>query len=202
MSVETLPAEMGFREFAEFRRWRPSYVTQLRREGRLVLTDDRKRVRVAESLHLIEQTADPARYGVAERHSAKRGPSEAPPPSDQDGQGGDADDDFDPAAGPTGSHQLRRAKALADKAETDAMAAARDYQLSMGKLLAVDDVEAAVRSALAAFRTALENFGGKYAPELAAAHDEARIRTLLNDAIETELTELHRKFALIAKADT
>src|SRR5690606_16487416 len=66
------PETAGFREFAALAGFKPSYVTELRKVGRLVLTGDGKRVRVAESLALIEQTRDPAKAGVAARHAAAR----------------------------------------------------------------------------------------------------------------------------------
>ncbi len=196
------PAVLGFREFARRQNWKPGYVTELRKAGRLVLTDDGSGVRVAESLALIEETRDPARAGVAARHAAQRAVV-----ATAAGQAADSDDSADlgddvPASGPAGGHQLRRAKALADKAETDAKAAERDYQLSMGELLRADDVVAALRGGFATLRGALENLGNKYAPELAATGDEARIRVLLNEAIEHELTELNRQFSAIAKSET
>ncbi|MGH8073724.1 MAG: hypothetical protein ACREO4_06580, partial [Lysobacter sp.] len=61
----TRPETCGFREFATLAGFKPSYITELKSAGRLVLTDDRKKVRVAESLALIDQTRDPARAGVA-----------------------------------------------------------------------------------------------------------------------------------------
>ena len=79
--------ESGTASFAGFARLigerSPSYITQLKGEGRLVLTDDGKRVRVQESIALIKATADPAKAGVAARHAANRTtakPEAAPAP--------------------------------------------------------------------------------------------------------------------------
>ena len=43
-------------EFARLNGWSKAYVTKLKDEGRLVLTDDGKQVKVAESLALIQET--------------------------------------------------------------------------------------------------------------------------------------------------
>ncbi len=186
-----------------------SYVTQLKEAGRLVLTEDGKRVRVTESLALIRATADPSKAGVAARHAAARGKGgagQAPPPAAPPAQAGAPDDGEEPIPASFGDavqdgHARRRAKALADKAETDAKAAERDYRISLGELLQADHVEHAVRGAVATFRTSLENLPNTVAPELAALTDEGRIRVVLGEALEHALEELSRKLGTIAKAE-
>jgi hypothetical protein len=180
----------------------PSYVTQLKSEGRLVLTDDGKRVRIDESLALIRSTADPAKAGVVVRHAAAR--ASVPPPAAEataeaeDTPSGDAVDPVEQ------SHARRRSKAMADKAETDAKAADRDYRISMGQLLEAVEVEHAVRGAVASFRGGLENLPNTLAPELSAMTDESRIRVVLSEAFEHVLEELARAFGAIGRreADT
>lgn len=175
----------------------PSYVTQLEAEGRLVLTADNKRVRVAESLALLRETADPAKAGVVARHAAARAAGDGEVPMVEEGDG--------PA--PTGDsvtdgHARRRAKALADKAETDAKAAERDYQLSLGGLLRADEVEQVVRSAVVTFRGALENLQNTLAPQVATITDEAQARALFASEFEHALGELSRKFLTLSKRET
>jgi len=58
--------------FAASQGWRPSYVTKLLQQNRLVLSPDGKRVDVAATLQLIGRTADPAKEGVAEHHHQQR----------------------------------------------------------------------------------------------------------------------------------
>lgn len=192
--------EVSFKLFAKMLGERsPSYVTQLKDAGRLVLSADGKRVCVDESLALIRATADPAKTGVVARHAAARG-TEAPIDAD-DGAASD-----DGATAPTGdvvqdSHARRRAKALADKAETDAKVADRDYRISMGELLAAADVEQAARHAAATFRGAIENLPNTLAPELAAVTDEGRVRVVLAEALEHALEELSRAFAAIGRRE-
>ncbi len=191
---------MAFREFAAHAGFKPGYVTELRHAGRLVLTDDGKRVRVAESLALIAETRDPAKAGVSARHAAGRA-SQLPvmaQPSDVQG-----DDEIAPPAvflDPVeGSHARRKAKALADKEEALARKALRDEQVELGQLLVAEDVEHSLRDAVVTLRSALENLPATLAPQLAALSDEARIRVALSDAFEHMLEELARKFMGIAR---
>lgn len=201
MNSSRQDGEVSFKAFARILGERsPSYVTQLKGEGRLVLSADGKRVRVAESLALVRSTSDPGKGGVVARHAAAReagaalAPSEAPEPASADLEA-PSDDPVEQ------SHARRRAKAMADKAETDAKAAERDYRLSIGELLEASQVEQALSRAGAAFRGSLENLPNTLAPELSAMTDEGRIRVLLAVAFEHALEELSRQFAALGRRE-
>lgn len=182
------------RQFARLLDVRPSYVTQLKAEGRLVL-DEAGRVLVAASRQRIADTADPAKDGVRARHAAVREAGQGERQGEDDaGAGGAAAYSDDPIA-------LRRSRALAEKAEAEARKALRDEQIELGQLLARDDVLHATRAAAAELRGALEVLPISLAPLLAAEPDEGRCRVLLADAIEHALDQLSRQFAAIAKAD-
>lgn len=192
----TTPAELSLTEFARLRGIKGSYVTQLKKEGRLVLTDDGKRVRVPESIARIEATRDPAMAGVAERHAANRlakaGGSDAPaaaPPEAHTAVSG--------AEKIGNTYQAARAV----KERYLAMSAKRDYEVSVGKLLPADEVRGALANAVATMRIALEALPDSLAPVMAGETDEARIRILLSDEIEHALGELARQFADIAKEE-
>lgn len=192
--------EVTRKAFARILNAAPSYITQLQAEGRLVLTADGKRVRVDESLALIRGTADPAKAGVAARHAAVRGTPTATSAGDElESEEGEAGAGADAAQD---SHARRRSKALADKAETDAKAAERDYRISMGELLEAAEVEHLIKSAVATFRGSLENLPDVLAPELSAISDEGRVRVVLAEAIEHKLEELSRAFAAVGRKDT
>lgn len=183
----------------------PSYVTELKEAGRLVMAEGGKRVRVSESLALIRETADPAKAGVGARHAAKRGqggPASAPVAQAPDNDAESAEEPTDSSVDPVeASHARRRSKAMADKAEADARKALREEQVELGQLLQAEAVEHAVRGAVVIFRAALENLPNTIAPELAAITDEGRIRVVLGEAFEHALEELARKFGAIAKSE-
>lgn len=205
MADLALPETEGFRAFADRLGTKPSYVTELRKTGRLVLTDDGRGVRVAASLERIQATRNPAHEGVRARHAAAReafvseagtlppgGASEAA--QEPAGASGDADDL--PFNSP---HQMRRAKALADKEEALARKALREEQIEMGQLLVRDETLAAVAAAVVMLRSRLELLPPTLAPRLAALDDEDQVRVLLRDEIEQALEDMARKFSAIGK---
>ena len=182
------------RQFARLLDVSPSYVTELKTAGRLVL-DAEGRVLVAASQQRILDTADPSKDGVRARHAAVREAGHGGRQSEDDaGAGGASAYSDDPIA-------LRRSRALAEKAEAEARKALRDEQIEPGQLLVRDDVLHATRAAAADLRGALEVLPISLAPLLAAEPDEGRCRVLLADAIEHALDQLSRQFAAIAKVD-
>lgn len=193
-----LPATLGFRKFADLQGWRPSYITELKAKGHLVLTDDGRHVRVPESLAKLAALRDPSKIGVQERHAAAR-MAATTSSSRSEGQGGDAADAPPSTFVPDDPHAKRRAKALADQAEAAARKALRDEQVELGELIQREDVERVLADAATRLRTTLENVPATLAPELAATTDEARCRVLLANAIEHALEDLSRKFASAGK---
>lgn len=89
-----LPQTMSLSAFNKHMGYRGRYAYQLHKDGRLVMTEDGKRVLVAESVQRIEETRDPSRAGVAARHAATRAAADTPaaaalpaqPPEPNDGQ--------------------------------------------------------------------------------------------------------------------
>ncbi|MBD7987125.1 hypothetical protein H9645_03695 [Luteimonas sp. Sa2BVA3] len=193
-----LPATLGFRAFADLQGWRPSYITELKGKGHLVLTDDGRQVRVPESLAKLAALRDPSKIGVKERHAAARNVARTSS-STPGGEGQDAADVAPPTFVPDDPHAKRRAKALADQAEAAARKALRDEQVELGELIQREDVERVLADAATRLRTTLENVPATLAPELAATTDEARCRVLLANAIEHALEDLSRKFAVAGK---
>ncbi len=171
---------------------RPSYVVELKRKGRLVLAEDGKGYLRDASLALYGQTQDPSYTAVAERHAAARG-SALVAAGVMDEEDGDAEAETEAKAPPT-KDSLRKAKALADKAEIDAMAAARDYEVSMGKLLDAGQVEHVLAEAATAIRVELERMADTLAPQLAATTDESRCRELVWNEVSHALEEMSRGF--------
>lgn len=196
---QSAPETLGLREFADLLGVSPSYVTQLKREGRLVLTEDGKRVRVAESQRLIADTRSPTKAGVAARHAAARGA--AVPDGGEEGDGGEGAAGAAPGARSAIEEVLstRRARAQAEREEALARKALRDEQIELGQLVPADQVAEVVADATTALRTALENLPATIAPQLAAEPDEDRVRVMLSDALEHMLEDLARRFASIGK---
>lgn len=200
--VETETA--SFAEFASRLGCKRGYVTELRKADRLVLTEDGRRVRVAESLARIDATRDPSKRGVAARHAAARGTAitTAAPAPDAAPAGaqraGDAPED--PGAGVDGGDEgFQYWRRRSEKAR--ALAAERDNAVAEGKLLDAAEVTAAVSGGVTALRARLETLPDTLGPQLAAIDDETRARSLLAEAIEHALEELSRQFAVFAKTE-
>lgn len=176
---------------------RPSYVVQLKREGRVVPAEGGKGYLLEPSLALYRDTRSPAHVAVAQRHAAGRGGALAAPSAQEDDRA-DLDAGEDTGGGNQGS-QARRARALADKAEVDAKAAQRDLDISLGLLLDRRDVEAILGQAAGALRAELERMADTLAPQLAATVDEARCRELVWNEVSHSLEELSRAFREVAR---
>jgi hypothetical protein len=202
MLMGDLPATEGFREFAARLGCKPGYVTALRHAGRLVLTDDGKRVRVADSLQLIASTRDPAKAAVRACHASARGQGAPPAPSAPSSATEESEtNDPDAVVFPVDPLSLRRAKAQAEREEALARKALRDEQVEMGGLMVRDEVLATVADVTVQLRSRLELLPAVLAPQLAATDDEDAVRLKLRDGIEQALEELARKFTGLGKVD-
>ena len=182
---------------------RPSYIVELKKKGRLVCAEDGKGYLRDASLALYGQTQDPSYSAVAARHAQARGASLAgagvgdTTDASADGDEVDADGDAENAEGataPATPDANRKAKAVAEKAEIDAKAGARDYEVSMGKLLDAGQVEHELAEAATAIRVELERMADTLAPQLAATSDEARCRELIWNEVSHALEEMSRGF--------
>lgn len=176
------PEILSFTEFARLQGVRQSYVTKLKDHGRLVLTDNGKRVRVAESIALIEQTAG-GRIDVSARHAAARAAGDVKTPLDRP----EATEGKKNASNAKSGQderlvdaKLRKESAQADQEE---MKAAQ----MRGELIPREDVEAAMKFIGGAVRSALEVFPDQTAPLVAPISDLAEIHEVLAQACRDAL---------------
>lgn len=176
---------------------RPSYIVELKKKGRVVVGPDGKGYFKARSLALYEQTKDPAYEGVVVHHAQKRGAGLAAVDQDPDELD---DDDLEPPVATLAAtpDSKRKAKALADKAETDARMAFIALQKEEGTLLPRAEVEAYLAEHATTFRGALERLADTLAPQLAATNDESRCRQLVWDEANHALEELSQGFRTVA----
>lgn len=170
-NVMTLP------EWAAWMGWASAGMAhQARREGRVVMAPDGKRVLAAESKARYLETADPARAGVAARHAAARAVSAAPPPDD--------DPDQDDAI--TGyNYQDAKARREHWAAEREENTARKEA----GELIELTEHVAAFANAGASIRAALELWAAVLPPQL-AGRDEVAIRGIITDQVEQLLHQL------------
>lgn len=188
------PDTATFAEFARLAGCKRSYVTQLRKDDRLVL--DGRRVRVAESLARIADTSDPAKRGVADRHAAARqttAPADASAATtSEDEAAADLVVPFD------GNYQHWRAR----NERAKALAAERENIVAEGRLLDSSDVAHAVAGSVTTLRVRLEALPSMLAPQLAGMDDEGAIRVAMAEAIEHALDECVRSLQVLGTETT
>lgn len=155
--------------FAEQEGWHRSYVTKLKQAGRLVMSDDGKKVLVKESLAKIAETEDPNRDDVKNRHAAKRGNAD---------QGADVVVKFS-----DGRAKEQHYKALRSEAE---------YKEMVGELVRAEDVKQAVADIVITFRQSLENLPHRLAPDL-VGKDVDFVRSKLREETFNVLSQLQKK---------
>ena len=187
------------KELASLIGCKPSYVVELRKKGRVVVGAGGKGFLKTASLELYARTADPVYAGVAQRHADERGSSLAGSGEGANALDADEEDSRPSRAGrPQTPDSARKAKALADKAETDAHMAHIALQKELGLLLPRADVEAFLAEHATTFRGAMERLADTLAPQLAATLDEAGCRRLVWDEVSHALEELSQGFRTLA----
>jgi phage terminase Nu1 subunit (DNA packaging protein) len=160
-------------EFARLMGFDRSYVTKLKKGGRLVL-DDRGHVLVEASKKRIDETADPNRDDVKTRWKNERG-NESPPEKQQDSIGN--------------SYQAARAV----KERYQALHAKLEYEEASGLLIKKVDVDAAVADVVTMFRQAMEQIPHRTGPELVGKDLDA-IRATLKQDVHAALSDMEREF--------
>lgn len=179
---------LGKKEFAKYLGLAPSYITALIAAGRVVLDGEgrRARVKVAESLALIESTSG-ARFDVARRHAAAR----------RSAQNDSADNPLPRSTGknaPKRDSESRDDERLVDAKTRKESAQADQEEMKAaqmaGNLIHRDDVDAAMKFLGAAVRAAMEVFPDQTAPLVVATTDMNEIHATLTDACRNVLADI------------
>ena len=160
--------KMTQKQFADHLGVQPSYVTKLKQTDRLVM--DGKKVLVVESIARIEETKDPKRDDVSDRHRKNRS-GEALKPSD-----------------PQSSQSLNKSRA--EKEFFNARTAEIEFRKKAGETCEISRVHHAAGEAGAIVRSALENWPDHYAPMFAAESDKTRVHALMVESVEKILHEI------------
>lgn len=180
-------ASMTFSEFARELGRAPSYVTKLREAGRLVLTDDGKRVLVEASKQRIAATESgrPQHVAAREHHAQRRGQG------DGGENGGEAES---PVTGTRADWERREAAARAQLREIE-------LAKTRAELVEVAAVQHAGTEAGGILRTVLENLPDQLAAQLAEGDPERerRIHAQLTEHVELLLNEITHKLGALAR---
>lgn len=195
--MSTTPETLSLTDFCAFINVKRSYGVQLKNEGRLVMAECGKLVRVAESVQRIEATRDPSKRGVAQRHADQRG---APATTGHD-TGDDADDGADAPAQPAASAgRGPQYDYQGSKAKKEHFAAAREhdqYRKEAGELIEHSRHVAALSAIGVLVRTKLEGWAATLPPQL-AGREEADVRRMIMERVEDVLQELSAQARALA----
>jgi len=165
-------------EFARQQNWSRSYVTQLKKDGRLVMSGDGKKVLHEKSLVRIKATEDPNREDVKQRHAAER------------------EEVVNPDVKKAGS-SYQAARAV--KERFNALSAKLAYEKESGTVVEAAAVKKAGFELGTHIRKALENMPDQLAPELAPISDPARVHAVLVEYFEALLTDVSQQIGSIAE---
>lgn len=191
---------LTFSEFAQLRQYSNSYVTKLKDQGRLVLTADGKRIKVRETLALIEQTAG-NRADVAARHQDGRSDAqpEAPAKKNPVSEPITKAQQKKPAKGAAKDNEhadtlneARRRKTMAESRRVEALADKEEMERDRlaGNLIAREDVDAAMKFIGASVRGLLEVFPDQTAPLVAPVMSLEECHSLLQEGCREVLVRL------------
>lgn len=160
-----------------------SYITQLKQQGRLVMTE-RGLVDVAASIIRIQETADPNRDDVAARHAKERGAVTAVSAAEKTEKPAKQKREKDP-------NQITFADGRAKEQHFRALQAELDYQKAIGEVVPVADMRHAVADMVMTFRQAMENLPHRLAADL-VGQDHDYIRAALKREVHDTLAEMQR----------
>lgn len=168
---------MSIGQFNSHMGYKGRYAYQLAKEGRLVLADDGKHVLVAESIKRIEETRDPSRSAVTERHALGRGYAVGGPGTaeDDEAQDGAQVPPQRPGAG-AGNYQFQDARAK--KEHYAALREEASFRKEAGELIEVGEVTGAFADAAAKVGGVLDALPATVGPMLAGQTQEEVMRVL------------------------
>lgn len=189
------PETMTRAEFTRYMGWKSQgYTHKVEKQGRLVMTEDNKFVRVAESVERLAATKDPARDDVQARNAAQRDgePAEI---EQQPELPLAAEAVPDPRSiDPTDSYQeWRRRGERADTIRKEA-----ETEERIGNLCERADVRSAASEAGAFIGGLIESLPAQWSAELAAMNDEAVVQAYLSerfDQLRADITDALQRAA-------
>lgn len=197
----------------------PSYINELEKQGRVVKAPDGKHYLALESARLREATKDPAHQGVADRHASARAAGTNPRPEYERPPappGPPPKLSTAPASSPVPQPATTPTQDPSDdpthysgynfqdaKAKHEYWAAEREhasFQKEAGELMERSAVTACFAEAGTILRSKLESWQATLPPQL-AGREEAAIRTVLADQVESLLLDLVGTFNHLVQAD-
>ena len=158
-----------------------SYVTKLKDQKRIVLSEDGKQVNVEASLRLIEATGDPSKVGVRDRWNAYRDGKEIMLPEKPVSEA-PKNKPVSPFVSDEQESDYHQARADRERAEAELKKI--ELAKQRGLIAMVEPIVKAVVDTHMAARTALMQIPERLTQQIAAETDPAKVHALITDECE------------------
>jgi phage terminase Nu1 subunit (DNA packaging protein) len=185
--------------YALYRGWDKSRVSRLKEAGLLVFNSKGK-VDVVATDREIADNRDPAKQGVADYFAKQRvlkaetanaGANGSHNPQNGTQQSVNGVDMHSKAIHIRTANEFEKLKA-----------SKRENELAEGKLMQAEDVLMTVSDVAAVIRSRLEAMPDNLSAQFAAETDEAKIRAIFTDFVDSLLGEMHRKMQQLGKGES
>jgi phage terminase Nu1 subunit (DNA packaging protein) len=199
VASQTPPKYLNQAAYARYKGWDKSRITRLKEAGMVVLNSEGK-VDVAATDQTIGDNINPALDAVREYHAQKRAQKAETAQSNPNGSkqtqsGGNQ--------GINGVDMHSKAIHIRTANEFEKLIASkRENALAEGKLMQAEDVLMTVSDAAAVIRSRLEAMPDNLSAQFAAETDEAKIRAIFTDFVDSLLGEMHRKMQQLGKGES
>lgn len=179
---------MSIGQFNKHMGYKGRYAYELAHAGRLVMAEDGKHVLVAESIQRINETKDPSRKGVADRHAQERGYEVGGTPVVPAAESEKQEESAPNAGAPSGdSYKFQDAKAK--KEHYAALREENAYRKEAGELMEAGEAVGAFADAAAKVAGVLDAVPATVGPMLAGL-DQAEVIRVLGEQMDIARAEM------------
>lgn len=182
------PNIMSIGAFNKHMGYKGRYAYELAHAGRLVMAEDGKHVLVAESIQRINETKDPSRQGVADRHAQERGYEVGGAAVVSEGDG-EKSEELASNAGTASADSYKFQDAKAKKEHYAALREENAYRKEAGELMEAAEALGAFADAAAKVSGVLDAVPATVGPMLADL-DQAEVMRILGEQMDIARTEM------------
>lgn len=182
------PNVMSIGAFNKHMGYKGRYAYELAHAGRLVMAENGKHVLVAESIQRINETKDPSRQGVADRHAQERGYEVVGAAVVSEGNG-EISEELASNVGAASADSYKFQDAKAKKEHYAALREENAYRKEAGELMEAAEALGAFADAAAKVAGVLDAVPATVGPMLAGL-DQAEVMRILGEQMDIARTEM------------
>lgn len=191
------PNIMSIGAFNKHMGYKGRYAYELAHAGRLVMAEDGKHVLVAESIQRINETKDPSRQGVADRHAQERGYEVGGAAVVSEGDG-EKTEELASNVGAASADSYKFQDAKAKKEHYAALREENAYRKEAGELMEAAEALGAFADAAAKVAGVLDAVPATVGPMLAGL-DQAEVMRILGEQMDIARAEMAAALTKLAQ---